>query len=166
MKHGWSPIVVGVALAAALGALPRPALASRGAATKGHEVVLKPLFDTNKRFKPKKTVLLRFRVQDKATGVSLGLEKVSFSLLHPPRDPDVPLAARKLKNGVFVVPFTPTGPGRYAILAAVRGASLGSIRPVQIGVVGVADGLTELPPSADAEVRQRGKGPMRSARRR
>jgi hypothetical protein len=163
-------IFFGMALAAAFAAAPGPASASAPAPAhadaNGRAVVLSPLFDTNQRFKPKKKVLLRFRVQDRATRASLGRDEVAFSLLHGAKDPEVRLTPTKVKNGVFVVPFTPAGPGQYAILVTVRGAKVGSIPPVRLGVVGVADGLTELPPEADAEMQRRAKSNVRSGRTR
>ncbi|MFL5426930.1 MAG: hypothetical protein ACJ783_18070 [Myxococcales bacterium] len=150
-------LVLGL-LAVALLAAPQEASASAGT----RKLVLKPLFDGQKRFKPKKTVRLRFRLQDR-TGASVPLQDVSFSLLHGSKEPEKLLPLRKLPNGAFEVPFTPEGPGRYAVLATVRGAKVGSIDPVHLGVVGVADGLVEEPPEADAEVRHRGRGSPRAA---
>jgi hypothetical protein len=158
--------ILGV-LGAMFAAAPRPASGAEqrpAAAGKGRPVALQPLFDTQQRFKPKKTVLLRFRVQDAASGASLPLGDVSF-LVKGPKEPETVVPARKLRSGVFVVPFTPPGPGRYAVLAAVRGAPVGSIAPIHLGVVGVSDGLIELGPEADAEVKHRGKGNPRAAAR-
>jgi hypothetical protein len=164
---GTSPrIAILGALAVMLAAAPRPASAAgqgTAASAKARRVTLQPLFDTQKRFKPKKTFLLRFRVQDAASGASLPLADVSF-LVKGPKDPETVAAARK-RGSVFVVSFTPAGPGRYALLATVRGAPVGSIAPIHLGVVGVSDGLTELGPEADAEVKHRGKGNPRSAGR-
>jgi hypothetical protein len=152
------------ALAAALAAAPRPAPAAGkepAAAGKARRVALQPLFDVHQRFKPKKTVLLRFRVQDARSGASLPLEDVSF-LVKGPNQPEAVATAHK-RGSVFVLPFTPSGPGRYAVLAAVRGAPVGSIAPIHLGVVGVSDGLIELGPEADAEVKHRARGNPRSA---
>jgi hypothetical protein len=153
---GALAVMLAAASPAASGAERRPA-----AAGKTRRVTLQPLFDTQKRFKPKKPVLLRFRVQDSASGASLRLEDVSF-LVKGPNQPETVAAVRKL-GSVFVVAFTPAGPGRYAVVAAVRGAPVGSIAPIHLGVVGVSDGLTELGPEADAEVKHRSKGNPRSA---
>jgi len=154
------------ALAAAFVAAPRPASAAGkrpAAARKERRVDFKPLFDLQKRFKPKKTFLLRFRVQDARSGASLPLEDVSY-LVKGPKQPETIAVARK-RGSVFVVPFTPAGPGRYALLATVRGAPVGSIAPIHLGVVGVSDGLVELGPEADADVKHRAKGNPRSAGR-
>jgi len=152
------------ALAAALAAAPRSAWAAgkSAAPAKERRITLEPLFDVHHRFKPKKTVLLRFRVRDAASGASLPLKDVSFSVTGPKKQHPESAAARK-KGSVFLVPFTPPGPGRYSVVATVRGSPVGSIQPVQLGVVGVADGLVELPPEADAEMQRRGKGNPRSA---
>jgi hypothetical protein len=161
-----SRIAILGALAAALAAAPCPASAAgqpRAASQKERRITLEPLFDVQKRFKPKQTVLLRFRVQDAASGASLPLKDVSFSVTGP-KQPEAVAVARK-KGTVFVVPFTPPGPGRYSMVAAVRGAPVGSIAPIHLGVVGVSDGLVELPPDADADVKHRAKGNPRSAGR-
>jgi len=152
-----SQLVLGL-LAVALLTAPREASASAGT----RKLVLKPLFDGHARFKPHKTVRLRFRLQDQA-GAPVPLQDVSISLLHGSKEPEKMLPLRKLKNGAFEVPFTPAGPGRYAVLATVRGAKVGSIAPVHLGVVGVADGLVEEPPEEDAKVRHRGRGSPRTA---
>jgi len=156
-------IAILAALAAALAAAPRsaPAAEKSPASAKERRVTLEPLFDVQQRFKPKKTVLLRFRVQDAASGASIPLKDVSFSVTGPKQQHPETVRARK-KGNVFVVPFTPPGPGRYSVVAAVRGAPVGSIEPVRLGVVGVAEGLVELPPEADAEIQRRGKGNPRS----
>ena len=80
-------------LAVALLAAPREASASAGT----RKLVLKPLFDGQTRFKPQKTVRLRFRLQDQ-TGASVALQDVSFSLLHGSKKPETLLPLRKLKN--------------------------------------------------------------------
>jgi hypothetical protein len=145
------PLVLGL-LAVVMLEAPQ-ATASTGA----RKFVLRPLFDGQTRFKPKKTVRLRFRLLDQK-GKSVPLRDVSFSLLHGSKEPEKVLTARKLKNGAFEMPFTPSGPGRYAVLATVRGAKVGAIAPVHLGVVGVADGLIEEPPEADAEFQHRSRG--------
>jgi hypothetical protein len=43
------------------------------------------------------------------------------------------------------------------VVASVRGAPAASIPPVRLGVVGMADGIVELPPEADADVARKGK---------
>jgi hypothetical protein len=154
------------ALAAAVAVAPRPASAAGqypAPSAKERRATLEPLFDVQKRFKPKETVLLRFRVHDAASGASLPLTDVSFSVKGP-KQPETVAAARK-KGNVFLVSFTPSGPGRYSVVATVRDSPVGSIAPIHLGVVGVSDGLTELPPEADADVKHRGKGNPRAAGR-
>ena len=145
----------------AVAAVPRSGAAGAPSrAVRANRVSFAPLFDTHTRFKPKKTVNLRFRAKDKGVPVALG--DISFSLRHGPGDAGTPLRARELKKGVFEVPFTPAGPGQYAVVAAIRGTPADSILPVRLGVVGVADGLIEEPPSADVDVTQRKKARGRS----
>jgi hypothetical protein len=143
-------LFLALAAASSSGAGGAPGLAARGKGTS-----LAPLFDTHTRFKPKKTVDLRFRATDK--GVPVALEDISFSLRHRPGDAPVPLPARELKKGVFVVPFTPAGPGQYTVAAAVRGRPPDAIPEVRLGVVGLADGLVEEPPEADAQAKRRAR---------
>ena len=151
-----SGLAVLAGLAFALAAAPRTA--SAGAPTRAgrtNRISFAPLFDPHTRFKPKKTVKLKFRVQDKAAGAPIGSDAITFSLLHGPGATAIPLPAREVRTGVFEVPFTPAGPGQYAIAAAIRGAPADAIRPVRLGVVGVADGLIEEPPEADVDVAKR-----------
>jgi hypothetical protein len=142
------------ALAAAVAvALPADA-GNRAATSQRPPASFAPLFDTNTRFKPGKTVKLRFRAR-RAQGAPLEVSDVSFWLRHGPPGADSRLPAKKVKGDVFEVPFTPLGPGQYAVLMAVHGAPRNAIAPVRLGVVGVARGLVEEPPEADAEILQR-----------
>jgi hypothetical protein len=120
-------------------------------------VKLSPLFDTRTRFKPKQTVKLKFEAVEAKSGAPIGKGNIFFFLRHPLKKSGNPLAARAVKAGVFEVPFTPEGPGQYSVLVQVRGAQLGSIPPVRLGVVGVVDGLIEVPPEKDAEIQQRAR---------
>ncbi|MFL5308872.1 MAG: hypothetical protein ACJ79H_00320 [Myxococcales bacterium] len=159
MTSGWRRprLVLLAGMALALSAAGAGA-SDRAARAKG--VSFAPLFDTHTRFKPKRTVNLRFRATDK--GVPVALADISFSLRHRTGDAAVPLPARELKRGVFVVPFSPAGPGQYAVAAAIRGTPADSIPPVRLGVVGVSDGLVEEPPEADVDVTQRKRARGRS----
>lgn len=145
-----------LAAAAVAAAVALPASArSSAAAGQRAPATFKPLFDPNTRFKPGKTVKLRFRAQRMPAGAPLDVSDVSFWLRHGPPGAEVRLLARKLKGDVFEVPFTPLGPGQYALLMAVHGAPRNAIAPVRLGVVGVARGIVEEPPEADAEMLQR-----------
>jgi hypothetical protein len=145
-------------LALALAAVPRPGEAGEASKpVRSRKVSLVPLFDTNKRFKPKKTFKLQFRAKEKGSGAAVAMGDISFSLRHGPGDPGTELPARELKQGVFEVPFTPAGPGQYVVVASIRGAPAAWIPPVHLGVVGVADGLIEEPPEADADARRQGR---------
>jgi hypothetical protein len=137
-------------LALTLAALPRAGSAGV------RQVSLAPMFDAHTRFKPKQTAKLRFRLQD-SSGAPVSAKDVTFSLQHGPKDPGVQLQARKVKPGIFEVQFAPQGPGQYAVVAAVHGTQVGSIAPVRLGVVGVAEGLIEVSADKDAEARQLAK---------
>lgn len=146
-----------LAAAAAAAAAALPANAGRRAAAAGQKApaTFAPLFDPNTRFKPGKTVKLRFRARRTPAGAPLEVSDVSFWLRHGRPGAEVRLLAAKVKGDVFEVPFTPLGPGQYAIRMAVHGAPGNAIAPVRLGVVGVARGLVEEPPEADAEMLQR-----------
>lgn len=143
-----------VALLAALAlSLPVSRAAAAGPRDPGvrkKRVTFAPLFDPRTRFKPKSTFKLRFRAR--AAGAPVGLDDISFVLRHG--DAGSPLPVRELGKGVFEVPFTPGGPGQYAVVASIRGAPADAIAPVRLGVVGVAEGLIEEPPAADADVKR------------
>ncbi|MFL5311047.1 MAG: hypothetical protein ACJ79H_11400 [Myxococcales bacterium] len=145
-------------LALALFAIPRrgDAAAPAKKPVAGRKVSLVPLFDTNKRFKPKTTFKLQFRAKEKGSGAPVALDDISFSLRHGPGDSGTQLPARELKQGIFEVPFTPPGPGQYAVAVSIRGAAA-SIPPVRLGVVGLADGLVEEPPQADVDARRKAR---------
>ena len=138
-------------LALTLAALPRAGSAGV------RQVSLSPLFDSHAPFKNKAAVKLKFQAKDVGTGKPVAKEDIVFSLTHGPKDPPVELKARQVKAGVFEVPFAPQGPGQYAVVVSVRGAKLGEIPPVKLGVVGVADGLVELGPEKDSEMTDRAK---------
>lgn len=166
MKYGSrrSRLALAAGLALAVAAVPRPggAAGDPGGAARARRVSFAPLFDKGTGFKPKHTFKLRFRARDMSSGAPLTADDISFSMHHD--NAIVAAPARQLKKGVFEVAFTPAGPGRYDLVVAVRGAPAGSIAPVHLGVVGVADGIIELPPEADAEVARRGKYSGKSAR--
>jgi hypothetical protein len=142
------------ALAVAAAALPAKAAAHAPPGRKA-PAIFAPLFDPNTRFKPGKTVKLRFRARRTQDGGPLDISDVSFWLRHGRPGAEVRLLATQVKGDVFEVPFTPLGPGQYAVLMAVHGAPRNAVPPVRLGVVGVARGLVEEPPEADAEMLQR-----------
>jgi hypothetical protein len=138
-----------LALALALAVLPHAGSAGVKQAS------LSPMFDAHTRFKPNEIAKLRFRVQD-GSGAPVPEKDVTFSLRHGPKDAGFELPARAVKAGIFEVPFTPEGPGQYAIYVAVRGTQVGSIAPVRLAAVDV-EGLVELSIDKDAGARQRAK---------
>jgi hypothetical protein len=152
-----SRIALPAVLVLALAAVPGARAAGAPGPVRANRVSLAPLFDTKTRFKPKKTVNLKFRIKDKAASAPVAVDGISFSLVHGPGAAGVALPVREVRKGVFEVPFTPPGPGQYAVVASLRGAPGLSIPPVRLGVVGVADGLIEEPPEADAEASRKGR---------
>jgi hypothetical protein len=156
-RSSTSRLVAAAVLALALAAVPGTRAAGAPGPVRANRVSLAPLFDTKTRFKPKKTVNLKFRVKDKAASAPVALEGISFSLVHGRGTAAVPLTAREVRKGVFEVPFTPPGPGQYAVVASLRDAPALSIPPIRLGVVGVADGLIEEPPEADVEAQRKGR---------
>ncbi len=145
-----------LAALAAAAAVALPAQASNRALAGGQKApaTFAPLFDTNTRFKPGKMVKLRFRARRTKGRAPLALADVSFWLRHGRPGAEVRLLATKVGGDVFEIPFAPLGPGQYAVLMSVHGAPRNAIAPVRLGVVGVARGLVEEPPEADAEMMQ------------
>jgi hypothetical protein len=139
----------------AVAAAPRPVaaaprlVAAAGPAAFSAVRSLTPLFDTQTRFKKNQTVKLRFRLKGRPQAT---LDALSFSLRHGMEATTVPLRVREVRSGVFEVPFTPPAPGQYWILADLRGAKASRILPVRLGVIGVADGMIEVPPQGDIDV--------------
>lgn len=138
-------------LALTLAALPRAGSAGV------RQVSLSPLFNPRAPFKNKTEVKLKFQAKDVGTGKPVAKEDIVFSLLHGPKDPAVELKARQVKAGVFEVPFAPQGPGKYLVVVSVRGTQLGSIAPVRLGVIGVADGIVEITSDKDVEMKDRAR---------
>ena len=150
-----------LAVAASI-ALPASAAQRAQARQQKAPATFAPLFDTTTRFKPGKTVKLRFRARRASGGAPLDPSDVSFWLRHGQPGAEVRLIATKVKGDVFEIPFTPLGPGQYAVLMAVHGAPRNAVAPVRLGVVGVSPGLVEEPPEADAEILQRRRSNGRS----
>ncbi|HEX2816395.1 MAG TPA: hypothetical protein VHN39_08375 [Phenylobacterium sp.] len=146
------PTVALCGLALVLAAVPRASAAAEP--VQARRISLAPLFDTHTRFKKKKTVKLRFRVKDSSSGAPLALDEVSFSLRHGAEAALVQLPARALHDGVFEVPFTPAAPGQYWVIAAVRGEPAAAIAPIRLGVIGIADGMIEVPEKGDVDVKR------------
>jgi len=140
-------------------AAPLPAAASTGSMARAGKVSFAPLFDTNARLKVREKVQLRFR----AAGHVPALADISVSLRRGPHDGDMTLPIRRVKGGVFEVPFAPLWPGQYLLAIEVRGAK----RPaseVSLGVVGVAPGLVEVPPEEDAQALRQWRSGGRTVR--
>jgi len=104
------------------------------------------LFDTETTFKAKATVELRFRAREAISGDPIRDRDISFHLRRGADGASIPLPAAEVRKGVFAVPFTPTGPGDYWLVAAVRGAPSGTIPEIRLGVLGLAEGPVELRP--------------------
>jgi hypothetical protein len=145
-------------LVLALSSAALPCAAAAGAGGRDAKVAVKfaPLFNTMTRFQPKKLVKLRFKAVDAKTGAPVAKDQIVFRLRQGYGvTTETGLSAKQVKPGVFEVPFKPEGPGQYAVLAYVRGATAGEIAPVRLGVLGLADGLVEVPASEDADVQRR-----------
>jgi hypothetical protein len=137
-------------------ALPCAAAAGAGGTHAAISVKFAPLFDTTTRFKPHKLFKLRFKAVEAKTGAPIAKDQIVFRLRQGYGvTKETGLSAKMVKAGVFEVPFKPEGPGQYAVLTYVRGATAGEIAPVRLGVVGVSDGLVEVPASEDADVQRR-----------
>jgi len=147
---------LGLGLAFPVAALPAPTSASRV-----RDVVVAPLFDAQTRFRVKKTVELRFRAREAVSGVPVRPQDISFSFRRQGEaGAPIELPARQVKKGVFAVPFTPAAPGGYWLSASIRGVPAGSIPTVHLGVVGLVDGLVEVPPGDDPRAVKGAKGKL------
>jgi hypothetical protein len=145
---------LGLGLAPPLAAMP-PSMGAGGAVRvrRAREVIVAPLFDAQTRFKVKKSVELRFRAREAISGVPVRPEDISFSLRRAQGGAPIEVPARQVRKGVFAVPFTPASPGGYWLSASIRGMPAGSIPTVHLGVVGLVDGLVEVPPEDDPAVK-------------
>jgi len=110
-------------LTLSLAALPRAAAAGAGGrdpqsvVTEQEPLKVKftPLFDVHKRYKPKKTVKLRFHAVEAVSGAAIHKDKLIVTLRHTEDKTIETLAPKLVKPGVFEVPFTPPGPGLYIL---------------------------------------------------
>jgi hypothetical protein len=133
-------------LALSLAALPQAGVAGEG----GRSPTVKPLFNLRMLYKNKKAVKLRFSAVD-SSGKALHKGDVTFSMLHVREKAPMQVAAREVQDGVFELRFAPKSPGQYILQPSVRGVKPGSIAPVRLGVIGVQDGLIEVPPQEDGK---------------
>jgi len=145
-------LVTGLGLVVA--AVPQAQAASHaGANRRNRAVSFAALFDTQTRFKAKATVELHFRAREAISGDPIRSRDIAFYLRRGPDGASIRLPATEVRKGIFAVPFTPPGPGAYWLSAAVRGAPAGTVPELRLGVLGLAEGLVEVPPEDDPGVR-------------
>jgi len=123
------------------------------AANDDRPVSLKPLFDVNKRFKKHELAKLKFEVKD-ARGAVVPAADLQFSVRHGTDGDVLPLRAKNARGGAVEVPFQPGEPGAFWVFASLRGHPELTFLPVRISVLGVVDGIVELPPSADVDIKR------------
>jgi hypothetical protein len=123
------------------------------AANDDRAVTFKPLFDLNKRLKKREIANLKFEVKD-ARGAAVPAAGLIFKVRHGTDGDVLPLRARNARGGAVEVPFQPGQPGAFWIFASLRARPELALQPVRVSVLGVADGLIELPESADVDVKR------------
>jgi hypothetical protein len=99
-------------------------------------VEVQPLFEGGMRVNADETTKLRFAARDRTSGKPA---VVTASLFHG-SDPALPLTVERVEDGVFDVPITPHGPGRFDVVLSVNGIPAGSERVGVAGAVGGAPG--------------------------
>ncbi|HEY2029616.1 MAG TPA: hypothetical protein VGH20_10435 [Myxococcales bacterium] len=129
---------------------------SARAANDDRPVTFKPLFDVNKRLKKREIANLKFVVKD-ARGAVVPAAGLSFKVRHGTGGDVLPLRARNARGGAVEVPFQPGEPGAFWIFASLRARPDLVLPPIRVSVLGVVDGLVELPPSADVDVKRSSK---------
>jgi len=158
MRAGSPPrlmLVTGLGLGLVTSAVfPARAAHEEGRMPRAKTVVFAPLFDAATRFKVREQVELRFRARDAVTGVPVRAADLAISLRHGESGRSIPMRARQVKPGVFALSFKPHDPGQYWIAAEVQGAATQPQGAIRLGVVGVAEGLVEVAPEEDPDVRQ------------
>lgn len=123
------------------------------AANDDRPVTLKPLFDVNKRLRKHELAKLNFEVKD-ARGAAVPAAALLFSVRHGTDGKLLPLRAKQARGGAVEVPFQPGQPGAFYVFASLRAHPEVALLPVRISVLGVVDGVLELPPSADVDVKR------------
>jgi hypothetical protein len=126
------------------------------AANDDRPVTFRPLFDLNKRFKKREMAKLKFEVKD-ARGAPVRAARLAFSIRHGTDGEVLPLRATDARGGAVEVPFEPGQPGAFWVFASLRARPDVRFAPVRVSVLGVVDGLVELPPSADVDVKRSAK---------
>lgn len=129
---------------------------SARAANDDRPVTFKPLFDVNARLKKRAIAHLKFEVKD-ARGAVVPAAGLVFKVRHGTDGDVLPLRARNARGGAVEVQFQPGEPGAFWIFASLRARPELTLSPVRLSVLGVADGLVELPESADADVKRMAK---------
>jgi hypothetical protein len=102
--------------------------------------VAEPLFEAGERLKLGEEAKLQFAAHDRASGKPVSGVEVTASVSGP-GGMKAQLPAEEVEDGVFEVPFTPRGPGRFQIALSVDGVVVGSR---SVGVVGAAGGSTQV----------------------
>ncbi|HYO59956.1 YncE family protein [Archangium sp.] len=106
-------------------------------ARRAHRVELEPRFDATVRRKAGEDHVLRFRVVDSGSDRPVSAEEISVLLFRAPGSWQWRGSPRAVGEGEFEVTFHPPGPGQFKFLVGVesRGAPLGSLWPLTLGVV-------------------------------
>jgi hypothetical protein len=116
--------------------------------------VAEPLFAVGERLQLGEEAKLQFAARDRESGKPVSGVTVTASVSGPGGMKET-LPAEEVEDGVFEVPFTPRGPGRFQIALAVDGTVVGSRN---VGVVGAAGGSTRVdvgdPLSVDPRTRR------------
>jgi hypothetical protein len=99
-------------------------------------IEVQPLFEAGLRLTFDETTKLRFVARDRASGKPESSAVMTAALLHG-TNPPVALKVEEVDDGVFEVPVTPHGPGRFDVVLSANGVQVGSQR---VGVVGTAGG--------------------------
>jgi len=103
-------------------------------------IVAEPLFEAGTRLQLGEEAKLQFAARDRASGKAVSGVSVTASVSGPGGMKEA-LPAEEVEDGVFEVPFTPRGPGRFQVSLAVDGTVVGSRN---VGVVGAVGGSTRV----------------------
>jgi YtkA-like len=99
------------------------------------ETIAEPLFEAGERLKLGEEAKLQFAAHDRASGKPISGATVTASITGP-GGAKATLPAEEVEDGVFEVPFTPRGPGRFQIALNVDGVQVGSRNVGVVGAVG------------------------------
>jgi hypothetical protein len=138
---------------------------ARAEVVRAANIEVQPLFEADMRVKLGETAKLKFAARDRTSRLPESGANVSASVFHG-SGPALRLTVDEVDEGVYEVPFTPRGPGRFKVVLSLGGVPIGSEKVGVVGAVGATDDRVDIvnPLSVDPHqfhARTPGRGRLR-----